>query len=115
MLFLVFELDGRRYQALNGGMDHPFTEAVSLSIACETQAELDRIWDALLEGGQPVQCGWLKDRFGMSWQVVPASMERLIGSDPAATERVMRALMDMVKLDIAALERAHDGEVAIGG
>jgi predicted 3-demethylubiquinone-9 3-methyltransferase (glyoxalase superfamily) len=112
VLLIVFELDGRRYQALNGGADFPFSEAVSLSVACDSQAEIDRIWDRLAEGGTPQQCGWIKDRFGLPWQVVPSRIEEWITGDPAAADRVMQAVLGMVKLDIPTLERAHAGSLA---
>lgn len=110
VLLIVFELDGRAYQALNGGVDFPFSEAVSLSVACDTQEEIDRIWAQLAEGGKEVQCGWIKDRYGLPWQVVPSQCEAWLTGDPAAAARMMRALMGMVKLDLATLERAYRGE-----
>jgi predicted 3-demethylubiquinone-9 3-methyltransferase (glyoxalase superfamily) len=110
VLMIAFELAGRRYWALNGGMDFPFSEAVSLAVACDTQAEIDRLWDRLGEGGSPQACGWIKDRFGMPWQVVPAATERWLSGDQAAADRVMKAVLGMVKLDIATLERAYAGE-----
>jgi predicted 3-demethylubiquinone-9 3-methyltransferase (glyoxalase superfamily) len=110
VLTVTFELNGRRFMALNGGPEFHFSEAISLMVPCETQAELDRIWDSLLQGGEPVQCGWLKDKYGLCWQVVPANLDELIGSaDQAANQRVLQALMGMIKLDIAALRRAYDG------
>ena len=110
VLMIVFELDGRRFQALNGGVDFPFSEAVSLVATCETQAEIDRLWQRLGDGGTPQQCGWIKDRFGMPWQVVPAAMDRLMGGDPERANRVMQALLGMIKLDLATLEKAYAGE-----
>ncbi|MET0519747.1 MAG: VOC family protein [Burkholderiaceae bacterium] len=110
VLTLEFELAGRSYIALNGGPQYKFTPAVSLSIDCADQAEVDRCWDALCDGGQPVQCGWLTDRFGLSWQVVPRQLPELLRDpDPARAGRAMQAMMGMVKLDIAALQRAADG------
>jgi len=109
-LMIVFELAGRRYQALNSGADVPFSEAVSLSVACDTQAEIDRLWDRLGDGGTPLMCGWIKDRYGLSWQVVPRQTEAWIAGDPAAAGRVLKAVRGMVKLDIATMERAHAGE-----
>ena len=108
----VFELDGQRLHALNCGADFAFTEALSLVAACETQAEIDRVWDRLCDGGAPQQCGWLKDRYGVSWQVVPTALDRLMTGDPAAAARVLQAVMGMTKIDLAALERAHAGEPA---
>ncbi|MBE2253146.1 MAG: VOC family protein [Myxococcus sp.] len=107
-LVVVFELDGLRFQALNGGPQFKFTEAISMSITCQTQAELDERWQTLLSGGgQEGQCGWLKDRFGLSWQVVPAGLGRLMSNpDPVKAQKVMTALLAMKKLVIADLERA---------
>ncbi|HEY1606112.1 MAG TPA: VOC family protein [Allosphingosinicella sp.] len=112
VLFVEFTLAGQTFQGLNGGPQFPFTQAVSFSIACEDQAEVDRLWDALIaDGGKPVQCGWLEDRYGLSWQIVPKAMGRLmLGDDPAGAKRAMEAMMKMVKLDIAELERAYRGE-----
>ncbi|MDB5446647.1 MAG: hypothetical protein JWQ97_1964 [Phenylobacterium sp.] len=106
-----FELDGLPVTALNGGPLFPFTEAVSFSVACEDQAEVDRFWDALIaDGGKPSQCGWLKDRFGLSWQIVPRVLHELIGDpDPQKARRATEAMLKMVKLDIAELRRAHAG------
>ena len=108
---VTFELDGTTFIALNGGPYFQFSEAVSFSIACEDQAEVDRYWEALTAGGgAPSQCGWLKDRFGLSWQVVPRVMGELIGDpDPEKARRATEAMLQMTKLDIAALRRAHAG------
>lgn len=102
----TFELEGRSFMALNGGPNFSFTPAVSMVVNCETQDELDDTWDKLLEGGAPQQCGWLTDRFGLSWQVIPTVLPELVTGDPARADRVMQALMKMVKLDIAGLQRA---------
>ena len=110
VLTMVFELAGRRYMALNGGTDFPFSEAVSLVVQCDTQDEIDRIWGRLGEGGTPQMCGWIRDRFGMPWQVVPSQIGLWMSGDPAAAGRVMRAVLGMVKLDIPTLERAFEGE-----
>jgi predicted 3-demethylubiquinone-9 3-methyltransferase (glyoxalase superfamily) len=108
-----FELDGQRFTGINGGPNFKFDEAVSFLIECEDQDEIDHYWDALLaDGGRESQCGWLKDRFGLSWQVVPAGMEEVFAGDPERAERAMKAMLGMVKLDIAALEAAADGEPA---
>lgn len=108
-LVVDFELVGQRFQALNGGPVFKFTEAVSMSVRCEDQAEVDHFWDRLSEGGTPSRCGWLKDKFGLSWQVVPAVLGDLMGgTDAARSQRVMAALMGMNKLDIATLQKAHD-------
>lgn len=107
-----FELDGQPFTALNGGPLFRFNEAISLQIDCATQAEVDDYWERLSAGGDPQaqQCGWLKDRYGVSWQVVPAVLPKLLDrTDPAASERVMQALLEMKRLDIAALERAYAG------
>ena len=108
VLLVEFELDGEPFMALNGGPGFPFTQAVSFSIDCKTQAEVDHYWSKLLEGGgSEIQCGWLKDRYGLSWQVVPEALPRLLHDpDPARAKRVMEAMMKMVKLDVAALEAA---------
>ncbi len=106
-----FSLGGQEFVALNGGPGHAFTDAVSFVVNCETQAEVDRYWEKLIAGGgQPGPCGWLKDRYGLSWQIVPTVLPRLL-SDPDAAKsgRAMAALMKMSKLDIAALQRAHAG------
>jgi len=105
-----FELNGQRFMALNGGPQFKFTEAVSFVISCENQEEIDYFWSNLTaNGGQESQCGWLKDRFGLSWQVVPAILGELMGDkDPARYGRVMQALLQMRKLDIATLKRAAE-------
>jgi predicted 3-demethylubiquinone-9 3-methyltransferase (glyoxalase superfamily) len=112
VLLVEFTLAGQRFLGLNGGPQYHFTEAISFTIDCEDQAEVDRLWEALTaDGGKPVQCGWLKDRYGLSWQIVPKAMGRLMGGDdPAGAKRAMEAMMKMVKLDVAALERAYRGE-----
>ena len=107
-----FSLEGQEFTALNGGPHFKFSEAISFVVRCETQTEVDRYWDKLGEGGdeRARQCGWLKDKFGLSWQVVPAILPHLLmGDDRAKSERAMGALMQMKKLDIAALQRAHAG------
>lgn len=107
-----FELDGQAFTALNGGPHFKFTEAVSFVVRCDTQAEVDRYWDALGDGGDPNarQCGWLKDRYGLSWQVVPGALVELLSDpDPAKSQRVFGAMMGMKKLDIAGLEKAAAG------
>ncbi|HXI20791.1 MAG TPA: VOC family protein [Gemmatimonadales bacterium] len=107
----TFELAGRPFMALNGGPTYQFTPAISLFVSCRTQAEIDDYWDRLLAGGgEPTRCGWLKDRFGLSWQVVPTVLGRLLGDpDREKAGRAMQAMLQMVKLDIAALERAFEG------
>ncbi len=114
VMVVAFELDGQPFTALNGGPNFKFDEAVSFQVMCETQDEIDHYWGKLTAGGgQEGPCGWLKDKFGLSWQVVPAAIPRMM-SDPDAkkTARVMNAFMQMKKLDIAALERAYAGEAA---
>ena len=111
VLTVEFTLSGRPFIALNGGPEFPFTEAVSFSIDCEDQAEVDHYWDALqADGGQPSVCGWLKDRFGVSWQVVPRQLnEYLRSGDADAAERTMKAMLEMTKLDVAKLREAFEG------
>jgi len=110
VLTVEFELDGQRFVGINGGPDFKFDEAVSFEIKCETQDEIDYFWEQLTEGGAESQCGWLKDRFGLSWQVVPTGMEELFADpDPVRAERAMKAMLGMVKIDIAALRSAADG------
>ena len=111
VMVVKFELDGQEFVALNGGPEFTFDEAVSFQIDCADQAEVDYYWDALVDGGQPSQCGWLKDRFGVSWQVIPRKMLQLIGDpDPERASRAMTAMLGMVKLDADAAERAVNGE-----
>ena len=111
LMSATFELEGLRLMALNGGPHYRFSEAISLFVECDNQAELDEIWGKLLQGGgTPTQCGWLKDRFGLSWQVIPAVLPKLLGDpDPARAGRAVQAMLSMVKLDIAALEKAAAG------
>jgi predicted 3-demethylubiquinone-9 3-methyltransferase (glyoxalase superfamily) len=109
VLLVEFELDGQPVIALNGGPAHQLTEAFSLSVDCQTQAEVDRYWEQLAAGGEEGPCGWLKDRFGLSWQIVPRRLGELLGDpDPAKAQRVAAAMLQMRKLDIAALEWAAD-------
>lgn len=108
VMTVAFELDGRPFVALNGGPHFKFTEAVSFSVECQTQDEVDRYWDGLCEGGQPGPCGWLKDRFGLSWQIVPVALGQMLGDpDPEKSRRVMQAMLQMRKLDIAGLRKAY--------
>lgn len=109
VLTVEFTLSGNSYLALNGGPNFKFNEAVSFQILCDDQEEVDRLWATLTEGGEEVACGWLKDRYGLSWQIVPRRLIELItGSDEGRAKRAMEAMMSMVKIDIAALERAAD-------
>lgn len=112
VLTVDFELDGAKFTALNGGPLFKFNEAISIQVMCETQAEIDRLWDKLSEGGDPKaqQCGWLKDKFGLSWQITPAIMPDLIRDEKSEKgQRAFAAMMEMKKLDIAALKKAYDG------
>lgn len=106
----TFELEGQRLMALNGGPHFKFTEAVSFYVSCETQEEVDYYWNALLnEGGTESQCGWLKDKYGLSWQIVPVILGELMsGPDPKKSEKVMQAMLKMIKLDIEALKKAYN-------
>ena len=111
-MIVTFELDGQEFTALNGGPRFPFTEAISLVVNCKDQKEIDDYWDKLIAGGgQAVQCGWLKDKFGVSWQVVPTIISELMSDeDPPKRDRVMAAVMKMVKPDIAAMKAAAAGK-----
>ncbi|MNO64971.1 3-demethylubiquinone-9 3-methyltransferase [compost metagenome] len=110
VLTVTFELDGQVFTALNGGPEFTFTEAISLLVNCEGQEEVDELWEKLSEGGTEGPCGWLKDRYGLSWQICPTILGKLLNDpDPVKAQRVMQAMMQMGKLDIAALKRAHEG------
>jgi predicted 3-demethylubiquinone-9 3-methyltransferase (glyoxalase superfamily) len=110
-MVVSFRLAGLAFQALNGGPQFHFSEAVSFLIDCETQEEVDRYWDKLTEGGQPGPCGWLKDKFGLSWQVVPRALPKMLqDEDPERAGRVMQAMRGMGKIEIAGLERAYRGQ-----
>jgi predicted 3-demethylubiquinone-9 3-methyltransferase (glyoxalase superfamily) len=110
VMTVEFELEGQRFVGINGGPQFTFDEAVSFQITCEDQDEVDYYWERLTDGGEESMCGWLKDRFGLSWQVVPAGMEEVFADpDPKRAERAMRAMLEMRKLDIAALRAAADG------
>ena len=111
VLTVDFELDGKPFTAINGGPEFTFDEAVSFAIECDDQAEVDRYWDRLTEGGEEGPCGWCKDRFGLSWQVVPKGfVEMMTGPDKERGQRAMKAMLGMKKLDLAALEAAADGK-----
>ena len=112
VMSVEFELEGQKFMALNAGPMYKFTEAVSFFVACETQAEIDDLWEALTaEGGSPSRCGWLKDKFGLSWQIIPTALGRLLNDkDPGRAGRVMNAMLQMDKLDIGQLQRAYDGQ-----
>jgi len=108
-----FEIDGQKFVALNGGPHFKFNEAVSFQIHCDTQEEIDYFWDRLTQGGQEVQCGWLKDKFGLSWQVVPTVLpEMLMDPDSEKSQRVTKTFLEMKKFDIAALQRVYEGRAA---
>jgi predicted 3-demethylubiquinone-9 3-methyltransferase (glyoxalase superfamily) len=110
VMTVEFELDGQRFVGINGGPEFTFDEAVSFQIDCETQDEVDSYWERLTDGGEESQCGWLKDRYGLSWQVTPAGIEELFADpDPARAERAMQAMLGMRKLDLAAMRAAADG------
>lgn len=110
VMTVEFELDGTRFVALNGGPEFTFDEAISFEIGCADQSEVDHYWDRLSEGGEKGPCGWLKDKFGVSWQVVPTALNELIADpDPERGQRAMAAMLQMSKLDIGELERAADG------
>ena len=111
VLTVSFHLEGVAFTALNGGPRFPFTEAISLQVMCDGQAEVDRLWAALTEGGSESRCGWLKDRYGLSWQILPDVLPALMSDpDPEKVARVVQALMPMSKLELATLERAYRGE-----
>jgi predicted 3-demethylubiquinone-9 3-methyltransferase (glyoxalase superfamily) len=112
VLTVRFQLDGQEYIALNGGPQFKFTEAISLVVNCETQAEIDEMWQKLSDGGEEVECGWVKDRYGLSWQIVPSILWQLVdSSDPDKASRVFQAVWHMKKIDIETLKRAALGEV----
>ena len=109
VMTIGFELDGQTFTGLNGGPMFTFTEAISMIINCQSQAEVDHYWARLGEGGQPGRCGWLKDKFGVSWQIVPTALVEMVqGGDPARSQLVMAALMEMGKLEIARLKDAYE-------
>ena len=110
VMVVSFELDGQAFTALNGGPMFKFTEAISMIVHCETQVEVDHYWETLSAGGQPGRCAWLKDKFGVSWQVVPTALIELMqDNDPAKSARVVQAMLQMTKIDIAVLQRAYQG------
>jgi predicted 3-demethylubiquinone-9 3-methyltransferase (glyoxalase superfamily) len=110
VMTVSFELDGQKVVALNGGPDFTLNEAFSFAVSCETQGQVDSYWETLSEGGEEGPCGWLKDRFGLSWQIVPTALPRLLSDpDPEKAQRVMAAMLAMKKIDIETLERAAEG------
>jgi predicted 3-demethylubiquinone-9 3-methyltransferase (glyoxalase superfamily) len=113
VMTVEFQLDGQDFVALNGGPEFKFTEAISLSVLCRTQDEIDEFWQKLTQGGEEVQCGWLKDKYGLSWQIVPEVLPKMMSDpDPQKTNRVMEAVLKMKKFDIATLENAYSGRSA---
>ena len=111
VMSVTFEVDGQEFYALNGGPRYKFTPAISLFVNCETQQEVDELWEKLSEGGRKDRCGWLQDRYGLSWQIIPSVLGKLMhGSDPVKSKRVMQAMLQMQKLDIQKLQQAYDQE-----
>ena len=111
VLAVDFQLAGQTFNAINGGPDFKFTEGTSLLVNCESQDEVDQFWDALGEGGEPGPCGWLKDKYGLSWQIVPTVLDELLADpDPEKAQRVMKSMLQMGKIDVAELQRAYDVE-----
>ena len=107
----TFQLEGQEFMALNGGPQFSFTEAISFFVSCQSQEEVDRLWQKLSEGGEKSQCGWLKDKFGVSWQIIPTALgEMLADKDPEKSARVMKAMLQMQKIDIQRLKRAYEGK-----
>jgi len=105
----TFQLDGQEFMALNGGPQFKFTEAISFFVNCETQEEVDELWEKLSDGGQKSRCGWLKDKYGLSWQIIPSALGEMLGDkDPEKSRRVMKAMLQMDKIDIRRLQEAHE-------
>ena len=110
VMTVSFEINGQQFTALNGGPKFGFTEAISFLVSCETQAEIDALWEKLSAGGKESRCGWLKDRYGVSWQIVPTALPKYLGGpDREGAVRAMQAMMQMIKLDIAGLKKAYEG------
>ncbi len=106
----VFQLDGQDFYALNGGPTYSFTPAISLFVSCETQPEVDDLWDKLSAGGRKDRCGWLQDKYGLSWQIIPTALGKMLGDkDPKKSQSVMKAMLGMDKIDIKGLQKAYDG------
>ncbi len=111
VLTAKFQLEGQEFMALNGGPHFKFTPAISFFVNCETQQEVDDLWEKLLAGGKAMQCGWLTDKFGISWQIIPKALGELMGDkDPQKSQRVMKAMMKMIKIDVEGLKRAYEGK-----
>jgi len=110
VMIASFEIEGQRFTALNGGPQFKFSEAISFVVNCETQEEVDELWDKLAEGGQTQQCGWLKDKFNLSWQIIPSALPELMSDpDPERSRRVTEVMLQMTKIDIAKLRQAYEG------
>jgi predicted 3-demethylubiquinone-9 3-methyltransferase (glyoxalase superfamily) len=106
-----FQIEGQDFMVLNGGPTFKFTPAISFFVDCETQQEVDELWEKLSAGGETMQCGWLKDKFGVSWQIIPKALGELLGDkDPQKSQRVMKAMMKMIKIDVEGLKRAYEGK-----
>jgi predicted 3-demethylubiquinone-9 3-methyltransferase (glyoxalase superfamily) len=115
VMTVTFEINGQEFMALNGGPEFKFTEAISMVVRCKSQEEIDEFWNNLSKGGTPSVCGWLKDKYGLSWQIVPESIDKMLSDkDPARSDRVMAAVVNMKKLDMQALEDAYEGKVGVG-
>ena len=111
VMSVEFQIEGRAYVAFNGGPQFPFTPAISLFVDCSTQEEVDALWEKLLEGGRKNRCGWLQDKFGLSWQIIPSELIKLLSDpDPEKSGRVMKAMLQMEKIDVKALQRAYDNK-----
>ncbi len=111
VMSIAFLLEGQEFVALNGGPQFTFSDGISLFVNCETQQEVDALWDKLSEGGEKGPCGWLKDRFGVSWQIIPTALGQMLGDkDPKKSQNVMQAMLQMTKIDIATLRRAYEGK-----
>jgi predicted 3-demethylubiquinone-9 3-methyltransferase (glyoxalase superfamily) len=107
----TFQIEGQEFMALNGGPHYKFTPAISFFVSCETQKEVDELWEKLSAGGEAMQCGWLKDKFGVAWQIIPKALGELLGDkDPKKSQRVMKAMMGMVKIDVEGLKRAYEAK-----
>ncbi|HEY4841502.1 MAG TPA: VOC family protein [Terriglobales bacterium] len=111
VMLATFQIEGQKFMALNGGPHYTFSPAISFYVDCETQAEVDELWEKLTAGGSDVQCGWLRDKFGVSWQIIPKTLIELMqDKDPVKSQRVFKAMLGMIKIDIEGLKRAHRGE-----
>lgn len=109
VMTVAFQIEGQEFVALNGGPQFTFTPAISLFVNCETQEEVDALWDHLVDGGKPMQCGWLTDKYGISWQIIPATLGKLMNDpDPKRANRVMQAMLQMVKIDVRGLQEAYE-------